>query len=82
LLLAALLAAARSAVRALRTAAAAWQTTHFILFGLAAAALALLATYQFTDGTWLGFTWVFLGLLVAGGRLTKGWIFPSPSAGG
>jgi hypothetical protein len=72
LLLAALLAAGRSAVRALRTAAAAWETPHFILFGLAAAGVALLATYQFTDGTWLGFTWVFFGMLVAGGRLTKG----------
>ena len=71
LLLFALIAACRSALRGLRTVSA-WETTHFVLFGLVAAGLALLATYQFTDGTWLGFTWVFFGMLVAGGRLTRG----------
>ncbi len=49
-----------------------WETPHYVLFGLVAAALALILTYQFTDGTWLGFTWVFFGMLVAGGRLTRG----------
>ena len=71
LLLFALIVACRTALRGLRTVSA-WETTHFVLFGLVAAGLALLATYQFTDGTWLGFTWVFFGMLVAGGRLTRG----------
>jgi hypothetical protein len=72
LLLAALVAAGRAALRALRTATAAWEATHFVLFGLVASGVALLASYQFTDGSWLGFTWVFFGMLVAGGRLTRG----------
>ncbi len=72
LLLIALIAAARPAIRALRYAAVAWDTTHYILFGLVAAAVALIVTYQFTDGSWLGFTWVFFGMLVAAGRLTRG----------
>lgn len=72
LLLAALVAAGRVAIRALRSAVVAWETTHYVLFGLVPAALALIAAYQFTDGTWLGFTWVFFGMLVAGGRLTRG----------
>jgi hypothetical protein len=71
LLLMALVAAARPAFRALGSAAATWETTHYVLFGLVGAGLALLVTYEFTDGTWLGFTWVFLGMLVAAGRLTK-----------
>jgi hypothetical protein len=72
-LLAALIAAGRAAFRALlRVPTLAWQAPHYILFGLVAAGIALLATYEFTDGTWLGFTWVFFGMLVAGGRLTRG----------
>lgn len=72
LLLVALVAAGRAAFRALGAAGTAWEPAHYVLFGLVAAGLALLATYEFTDGTWLGFTWVFLGMLVAGGRLTRG----------
>jgi hypothetical protein len=72
LLLVALVAAGRPAIRALRSAAVAWETPHYVLFGVVAASLALIATYQFTDGSWLGFTWVFFGLLVAAGRLTRG----------
>jgi hypothetical protein len=72
LLLLALVAAGRPATRALRSAAVAWETTHYVLFGLVAASLALIVTYQFTDGSWLGFTWVFFGMLVAAGRLTRG----------
>ena len=72
LLLTALVAAGRPAIRALRSAAIAWETPHYVLFGVVAASLALIATYQFTDGSWLGFTWVFFGLLVAAGRLTRG----------
>jgi hypothetical protein len=72
LLLIALVAAGRRAIRPLTAAIPAWETTHYVLFGLVAAGLALLVTYEFTDGTWLGFTWVFLGMLVAAGRLTRG----------
>ena len=72
LLLIALIAAGRPAIRALRTASVAWDTRHYVLFGLMAAAVALIVTYQFTDGSWLGFTWVFFGMLVAAGRLTRG----------
>jgi O-Antigen ligase len=72
LLLIALVAAGRAAFRALSAVVTAWEPAHFVLFGLVAAGLALLVTYEFTDGTWLGFTWVFLGMLVAGGRLTRG----------
>ncbi len=72
LLLLALVAAGRSAFRALGTAVPAWESTQYVLFGLVSAGLALIATYQFTDGTWLGFTWVFFGMIVAAGRLTRG----------
>jgi hypothetical protein len=72
LVLIALVAAGRRAIRPLTSAVSAWDTTHYVLFGLVAAGLALLVTYEFTDGTWLGFTWVFLGMLVAAGRLTGG----------
>jgi O-antigen ligase len=71
LLLVALVAASRPAIRALRSPAVAWETTHYVLFGLVAAGVALIVTYEFTDGTWLGFTWVFFGMLVAAGRLTR-----------
>src|SRR5260370_27470979 len=71
LLLVALVAASRPAIRALRSPAVAWETTHYVLFGLVAAGVALIVTYEFTDGTWLGFTWVFFGMLVAARRLTR-----------
>jgi hypothetical protein len=69
-LLAALLAAGRAAIRALLKPD--WRTSQYVLFALVAAGAALLVTYEFTDGSWLGFTWVFFGMLVAGGRLTRG----------
>jgi hypothetical protein len=79
LLLVALIAAGRPAIRALsggglsaRGRTSGWETTHYVLFGLVAAGVALILTYQFTEGTWLGFTWVFFGMLVAAGRLTRG----------
>jgi len=72
LLLLALVAAGRSAIRALGSGVMAWEMTHYVIFGLVAAGLALLLTYEFTDGSWLGFTWVFFGMLVAAGRLTQG----------
>ena len=72
LLFIALIAAGRPAIGALRSAAVAWEPSHYVLFGLLAAVVALIVTYQFTDGTWLGYTWVFFGMLVAAGRLTRG----------
>ena len=69
LLLVALVAAARPAILALRAAGSSWETTHFVLFALVAAGLAQLLSYEFTDGSWLGFTWVYLGMLVAAARL-------------
>ena len=72
LLLVALVAAGRAAFRALLASVPAWEPTHYVLFGLVPAGLSLLVTYEFTDGTWLGFTWVFFGMLVAAGRLTRG----------
>lgn len=55
-------------LRALRPPRAAWDTTHYILFGLLCGGLGLLLAYQLTEGLWLGFTWVFFALLVAAGR--------------
>jgi hypothetical protein len=60
--------AARGGLAALRTPAGAWTTSHYAVFGLLAGGAGLLAAYQITDGTWLGFTWVWLALLVAAGR--------------
>ncbi|HYM96312.1 MAG TPA: hypothetical protein VET26_03340, partial [Candidatus Sulfotelmatobacter sp.] len=66
-LVVALLLNAWRAGRQLAGGVGAWTPTHFVLFGLVAAGLALLATYQFTEGTWLGFTWVYFGMLAAAG---------------
>ncbi len=62
--------AGRRAVRVLRSPRSSWEpcTTYFILFGLALGGLGLLAAYQVTEGTWLGFTWVFFAMLVAAAR--------------
>jgi hypothetical protein len=46
-----------------------WSTTHFALFGLLLAGLGMLAAFQITDGSWLGFTWVYLALYVAATRV-------------
>lgn len=61
--------AAWRAVRALRRPIAGWNTMQFALFGLLMAGVGLLAAYQVTDGSWLGFTWVYFAMLVAAGRL-------------
>ncbi len=45
-----------------------WTPTDFATYGLLLAGLALILTYQLTDGTWMGFTWVLLALLVAAGK--------------
>ena len=45
-----------------------WNAVSYVTFGLLCAGLGLLAAFQITDGTWLGFVWVLLGMLVAAGR--------------
>jgi O-Antigen ligase len=47
-----------------------WTSADFATYGLLLAWLSLLLTYQLTDGTWMGFTWVLLAMLVASGRAT------------
>lgn len=86
LLLGALIAAGWRGLSSLTTTPAKWTDAHFTLLGSMAGASALVVAYQFTDGTWLGFTWVFLAMLVAGGRFTAlspAWagddLRPSPS---
>ena len=56
------------AVSSVRKPASEWSTADFATFGLLAAAFALLLTYQLTDGTWMGFTWVLFAMLVAAGK--------------
>lgn len=63
------LAAREGVISLQRAGPAAWSAPDLALLGLLAAGAALLGTYQFTEGTWLGFTWVFFGLLVAAGRV-------------
>lgn len=70
LLLVAGVGALRRQVAGLRTRPVDWTEIHFASLGFLAGGSALLIAYQFTDGTWLGFTWVFFGLLVASGRIT------------
>jgi hypothetical protein len=57
------------ALPALRQPSAVWTLTSYVTFGLLCATAALLAAFQLTDGSWLGFTWVLLGMLVAAGDL-------------
>jgi hypothetical protein len=54
------------AIRSLRTSVGNWTTLHFALLGLLFVGGGLFLTYQLTDATWLGFTWVLLGLMAAG----------------
>jgi O-antigen ligase len=61
-------AAVLRAGRALLVPPARWDSLHFALFGLLLGSAGLLIAYQLTDGTWLGFTWVYFAMLVAGGR--------------
>jgi O-antigen ligase len=60
--------AARRGARALRGPKVNWSTTQFIVLGLLIAGAGLLFAYQITDATWMGFTWVFLALLVMATR--------------
>ena len=48
-----------------------WDTTRYIVFGLLLGALGLFLTYQLTEGSWLGFSWVFFALLVSATRYTS-----------
>jgi hypothetical protein len=63
--------AGRRAWKALRYPAERWETHTYVTFGVLGAGLGLLAAYQVTDGSWLGFSWVVLAMLVAGGRTTN-----------
>jgi hypothetical protein len=60
--------AAWRALASIRKPAKIWTTADFATYGLLLASLALLLTYQLTDGTWMGFTWVLLAMLVASGK--------------
>jgi hypothetical protein len=59
------------AMSSLRRPARRWTTADFATYGLLLAWLSLLLTYQLTDGTWMGFTWVLMAMLVAAGRATN-----------
>lgn len=56
------------AIASIRKPTSSWTTSDFATFGLLLATLALLLTYQLTDGTWMGFTWVILALVAAAGQ--------------
>ena len=60
--------AVRRGARALRGPVAGWSTAQYALFGLLFAGLGLFLAYQLTEGTGLGFTWLFFAMLVAAGR--------------
>lgn len=68
LLASAVIVAGWRALQAIRYPTNRWDTQAFITFGLLSAGLGLLAAYQITDGSWLGFTWVLLAMLAATGR--------------
>lgn len=40
-----------------------WDSRAFVMFGLLSAGAGLLAAYQVTDGSWLGFSWVIVGMI-------------------
>jgi O-antigen ligase len=56
------------AVASLRKPIRLWATVDFATYGLLLAGVTLLLTYQLTDGSWMGFTWVLLAMLVAAGK--------------
>jgi GT2 family glycosyltransferase len=61
--------AGRRGLSGLTAPPAARGDSYLVLLGTMAGAVALLLAYQFTDATWLGFTWMFFALLVTAGRL-------------
>ncbi|MGA7732027.1 MAG: O-antigen ligase family protein [Chloroflexia bacterium] len=69
LLAVAVVIAGRRAFNAIRYPSALWDAQAFVTFGLLCAGLGLLAAFQVTDGSWLGFTWLLLAMLMAGGRV-------------
>lgn len=56
------------ALARMREPVSGWVSADFATYGLLLATIALILTYQLTDGTWMGFTWVLLALLVAAGK--------------
>ncbi|MEP6774409.1 MAG: O-antigen ligase family protein [Chloroflexota bacterium] len=70
LLAAAAFIAGRRALNTLRLPPARWELNNYLTFGILFASLGLLAAFQITDGTWLGFTWLLLAMLVATGQKT------------
>ena len=68
LLATAVLVAGWRAFQAIRYPVGRWDAQAFVTFGVLGAGLGLFAAYQVTDGSWLGFTWVLLAMLVAGER--------------
>lgn len=68
LLVAAAFIAGRRALNTLRLPAARWRLSNYLTFGILFAWVGLLAAFQITDGTWLGFSWVLLAMLVAAGQ--------------
>ncbi len=71
LLATAALAAGWRAFKAIRYPTGQWGTQSYLTFGLLSAGVGLMAAYQVTDGSWLGFTWVLLAMLVAGGNVAS-----------
>jgi hypothetical protein len=55
-------------VRALKVPIGEWDALRYMVGGLLAGALGLFFTYQFTEGSWLGLSWVFFALLVSAVR--------------
>lgn len=64
--------AGRRALSTIRYPPARWDAGAYVTFGLLCAGLGLVAAFQLTDGTWLGFAWVLLAMLVAAGGRTRG----------
>jgi O-antigen ligase len=61
---------AGSAARALRRTAGG-APDHAVILGLLAAGAALFVAYQATEGTWLAYTWVYVGLLARAGAAPR-----------
>ncbi|MEO5951300.1 MAG: hypothetical protein ABIQ44_02425, partial [Chloroflexia bacterium] len=63
LLAGALVVAGWRALKSIRYPVVRWDGQAFVVFGLLSGGVGLLAAYQVTDGSWLGFTWVLVGML-------------------
>jgi hypothetical protein len=69
-------------VRAIKAPVSNWRTIHFILLGLLVGGAALFIAYQLTDATWMGFTWVFLALLVTAAYSARTGVVPAAEKNG